>query len=60
MRNYFMHMNFEDIVQDLMLQQRDDANITLKGKQLVVIAVLIVTPDRFVSDYCFCYKMTLI
>jgi hypothetical protein len=35
-----------------MLQQRDDANIMLKGKQLVVIAVMIVAPDRFVSDYC--------
>jgi hypothetical protein len=56
MRNYFMHMNFGDIVQDLMLQQRDDANIMLKGKQLVVIAVLIVAPGRFVSDY-FCWLL---
>ena len=32
MRNYFMHMNFADIVQDLMLNQRDDANVMLKGK----------------------------
>ena len=31
MRNYFLHMNFEDIVQDLVNSQRE-AEIAMKGK----------------------------
>ena len=49
MRNYFLHMNFEDIINDLLHTVRDDATITLKGKQLIVIATMIVAPSAFVS-----------
>ncbi len=45
MRNYFMHMNFEDIVNDLIHTVREDAAITMKGKQLIVIAMMIVVPN---------------
>lgn len=47
MRNYFLHMNFEDIINDLLHTVRDDATITLKGKQLIVIATMIVAPSAF-------------
>jgi hypothetical protein len=32
MRNYFLHMNFEDIVNDLMHVAREDENVMAKGK----------------------------
>ena len=49
MRNYFLHMNFEDIINDLLNTVRDDATVTLKGKQLIVIATMIVAPSAYVS-----------
>ena len=50
MRNYFLHMNFEDIINDLLHTVRDDATVTLKGKQLIVIATMIVAPRAIVSS----------
>jgi hypothetical protein len=44
MRNYFLHMNFENMVHDLMNNQREDATITLRGRQLLVITCMIVSP----------------
>jgi hypothetical protein len=38
MRNYFLHMNFEDIVTDLFY--RDDQ----RGKQILLVACMIVAP----------------
>ena len=43
MRNYFIHMNFEDIVQDLFT--RDDET----GKKILLIACMIVAPQAIVS-----------
>lgn len=43
MRNYFLHMNFEEIVQDLFY--RDD----LRGKQILLIACMIVAPQAMVT-----------
>ena len=42
MRNYFQHMNFEEIVQDLFA--REDQ----KGKQILLIACMIVAPHAMV------------
>ena len=44
MRNYFLHMNFEDIIQDLMITHRDDAAAALRGKHLILIGCMIVSP----------------
>ena len=44
MRNYFLHMNFEDIVNDLIHLVREDQVIMMKGKQLIMIATMIVAP----------------
>ena len=38
MRNYFIHMNFEDIITDL--NQRNDA----LGKKILLVACMIVSP----------------
>lgn len=43
MRNYFIHMNFEEIVQDLF--HREDQ----RGKQILLIACMIVAPSALVS-----------
>lgn len=51
MRNYFLNMNFEDVVQDLMYSAREDESLDLKGKQLVMIACMIVSPSQLVRYY---------
>lgn len=50
MRNYFLNMNFEDVVQDLMYTPREDEALALKGKQLILIACMIVSPSQLVSS----------
>lgn len=44
MRNYFIHMNFEDIVQDL--YARDEP----KAKEILLITCMIVAPSALVSE----------
>ena len=41
MRNYFIHMNFEDIIQDL-FQRNDEV-----AKKILLIACMIVSPQAF-------------
>ena len=45
MRNYFVHMNFEDIIQDL-FQRGDEV-----GKKILLIACMIVSPMALVRFY---------
>jgi hypothetical protein len=43
MRNYFIHMNFDEIIGDL--NSRED----VRGKQILVVSCMIVAPNELVS-----------
>ena len=47
MRNYFVHMNFEEIISDL--TNRDDD----KGKKILVVSCMIVGPNDLVINELF-------
>lgn len=54
MRNYFIHMNFEEIVLDLFNNTRNSNNgvdVDARGKRILLISCMIVAPNAMVISF---------